>query len=120
MPDIPSDIGQVAKEIGSLTVTSPADLRYLSELLRVLHIQVAEVTGYAEFEVSEALRHLDMGSRRRAKQVTRPLKHAVSLDLMAAKRCVMVYRLFLKAFAEELSRAKSAGGHAKRSFSWKD
>lgn len=112
-----ADLGVLAKQIGSYQVTNPTELRELTELCRVLCLEVAEVLGFAEFEVFEACRYLDRGSTRRAKQVTRPMKHAVALQLMAAKRAVAVYRTFLKAFSEELS-AKTRPG-TRRKFDWK-
>ena len=118
MASIPTDIGTLAKEIGSFEVRTPADVRQLTEMTRVFCVEAAEVLGYAEYEIHEAVRWIDRGATRRAKQVTRPMKHAVSLELLAARRCVAVYRTFCKIFAEQMA-AKRASGGPKRKFDWK-
>lgn len=118
MADIPADIGALARKIGDYQITDPAGIRELSELCRIFEVECSEVIGYARFEVFQAVWSADHGSRRRARQVARPLDHAVSLHMMAAKRCVAVYRTFCKAFAEELN-AKRAQGRGKRKFDWK-
>jgi hypothetical protein len=116
MAEIASDLGVLAKQIGSYQITGPDGVRELSEMCRVLCIHVAEVLGDAEFEVFEVCRHIDRGKVGRAKRVARPLRHAHALMLYAAKRSVMVSRAFRKEFAEELSAQKPRQG--RREFSW--
>ena len=118
MADIPADIGALARKIGDYQITDPTGIRELSELCRIFEVECAEVIGFARFEVYQAVWAADHGKPRRAKQVARPLDHAVSLHMMAAKRCVAVYRTFTRLFAEELT-AKKAQDRGKRQFNWK-
>jgi hypothetical protein len=116
--ETPSDIGALAKQIGAYQVQSPSDIRTLSEMCRVLGNEVAEVFGYAEFEIVEAVSHLDAGKRGRARKVARPLRHAVTLSLYASRRAGRTYLEFRKAFAEELA-AKTRARAGRREWNWK-
>lgn len=120
MSDIPSDIGQVAKMIASFEIGSVEDVHRLADLCRAFQVEAADVMGYAEFELYAALRYIDHGRGRRARQVVRPLKHALSLNLLAARRSASVWPTFRKLFAEELSRNQRSGRGERRKFDWQE
>lgn len=117
MADIPSDIGTLAKQIAGFEVRSVDDIRHLADMTRAFQVEAADVIGYAEFELLSAVSYIDHGHRR-ARQVTRPLKHAISLNLYAARRAAAVWPGFRKAFAEELTRKNR--GQGKRTFDWQN
>lgn len=117
MADTASAISQLAKEIESFEIKNTEDVRILADKCRAFQVCCADVMSYGEFELYAALSYIDRGRRRRAKQVTRPLKHAIALNYHAAKRCAAVWVTFRKAFAEELSAGQNRQGQ-RRQFDW--
>lgn len=115
---IPRDIGALAKRIGDFQVEGQADLALLIEMLRVFNVEASVVNGYAEFEIFQAIRIAEGGkSQRHAKQVTRPIRNAVTLNLLAARRVTQAYSTFLKLFAEQIAAARRPKGRG-RSWKW--
>jgi hypothetical protein len=110
MADIPRDIGTLAKSISEFKVEGTADLHKLSEMLRAFCMDVSEVMDLAEYEIRSSLTWFDRGHSRRARAVTRPLRQAQSLAILAARRCVAVYKAYLKQFAEEISHNRNRTG----------
>lgn len=109
MADIPRDIGQLAKAISEAKVEGTEDLHRLTEMLRTFCMDVSEVMDLAEYEIRSALQWFDRGHSRRARAVTRPLRQAQSLVILAARRCVAVYKIYLKQFSDEISRNRNRG-----------
>lgn len=110
MADMPRDIGQLAKAISEARVEGTEDLHRLTEMMRTLCMDVSEVLDLAEYEIRSALQWFDRGNSRRARSVTRPLRQAQSLVILAARRSVAVYKQYLKQFADEISRNRSRAG----------
>lgn len=108
MPDIPRDLGQLAKEIANYRVESASDLKHLTEMLRAFFMDAADLADIAEYEIRAALASFD-GNSKRAKQVTRPLRHAQTLVTLASRRAVTVWRQYLKVFGEEARNPRRGG-----------
>jgi len=106
---IPRDLSALAKQIQTYRVEGSDDIRKLTELCRALEMDVGEVIDAAEYEIRDALKWYDRGNSRRARQVTRPFRHAETLNALAARRCVQVYRTYLKVFSPDLARDRTRG-----------
>ena len=109
MPDTPRDIGQLAKAISEARIEGTEDLHRLTEWMRTFCMDASEILDLAEYEIRSALQWFDRGHSRRARTVTRPLRQAQTLLILAARRCVTVYKIYLKQFAEEIARNRSRG-----------
>jgi hypothetical protein len=109
MPDIPRDIGVLAKEISDYKVEGTEDLRHLTDMCRALAMEVSEVFDLAGFEIFDALRWFDRGQAKRARVVTRPMRHAQALVILASRRAAATYKTYLKTFGEEISRKRNRG-----------
>jgi hypothetical protein len=108
MPDIPRDLGVLAKQIADYRVENASDLKHLTEMLRALFMDTADLADIAEYEIRAALGSFD-GNTKRAKQVTRPLRHAQTLVALAARRAVNVWRQYLKVYGEEARNTRRGG-----------
>lgn len=110
MPDIPTDMGQLAKKISDFKVEGTEDARVLADMCRALCVGTAALLDIAEYEFRDALTFFDHGSSRRARQVTRALRHAESLSMLASRRAASVFKTYMKVFAEDISRKRGRGG----------
>lgn len=110
MADMPKDLGALAKAITDFPVEGTEDLHRLTEMLRVFCMDAAQVIDIAEYEIRSALQHFDQKRSRRARAVTRPLRQAQTLMILAARRAVSVYRIYLKQFEDELNRSRNRSG----------
>lgn len=111
----PTEIGALAKKISDFQINGEQDFRLMVEMCRVLAVEVSVVHGYAQYEMQMALRMAEGGkSARRAKQVTRPMQQAVTLDLLAARRITTTYATFVKVFADQISAARRPKGRARK------
>lgn len=110
MADMPRDIGALDKAIREAQVESTGDLHRLTEMLRTFCMDASETLDLAEYEIRSALQHFDRGSSKRARVVTRPLRQGQSMIILAARRCVAVYKTYLKQFSEEISHNRNRTG----------
>lgn len=110
MADMPKDLGALAKAISNFQVEGTEDLHKLTEMLRVFCMDCAQIIDLAEYEIRASLQSFDAGKSRRARAVTRPLRQCQTLFILAARRCVTVYRVYLKQFEDELNRHRNRGG----------
>lgn len=110
MADMPKDIGALAKTISEYQVEGTEDLHHLTEMIRTLCMDVAQVLDISEYEIRSALQSFDRGASKRARAVTRPLRQAQSMQILSARRAVAVYKTYLKQFADEIARKRDRGG----------
>lgn len=110
MAAMPKDLGALAKAIREYKVEGTEDIHTLSEMTRTFLMDVSELMDVAEYEIRSALQAFDQGRSRRARTVTRPLRMAQSLTILAARRSVTVYKVYLKQFEDELSRNRNRSG----------
>lgn len=110
MAEIPRDIGALAKALREYHVEGTADIHTLSEMLRAFLMDVSEILDITEYELRSALQAFDQGRSRRARAVTRPLRMAQSLIILAARRSVSAYKTYLKVYENELSRNRTRSG----------
>lgn len=110
MADMPRDIGGLATAISNAKVEGTEDLHRLTEMLRTFSMDVSEIFDLAEWEIRSALQNFDRGSSKRARAVTRPLRHGQSMVILAARRAVAVYKAYQKLFSEEIARTRDRTG----------
>jgi hypothetical protein len=104
MADIPRDPTALHKSVTDYRVESASDIRELTERCRALSMMASAAIECAEFEIRSALTWFDSGNGRRASSVTRPMRNACTLHVLAARRCVTVWRQYHKMFADQRSR----------------
>lgn len=110
MADIPKDMGTLVKTLANAECEGTEDIHHISEMLRTLHMDVAQVDDIVEYEIRSALQSFDHGSSKRARIVTRPLRQMQSMEILCGRRAVAMYKTYLKQFDEEISRKRARTG----------
>jgi hypothetical protein len=106
MPEIPSDLGVLSKQIRDFEVKNSSDVRRLTDLCRALLMDVAALLTVAAAELLDALRHLDTGRRTRANKVSRPLRIASTLAELAARKAHASARTYVREFDDLINPPK--------------
>ncbi|MDA8319669.1 MAG: hypothetical protein M0030_07665 [Actinomycetota bacterium] len=111
MATAPKSMDALRKQILDFRVTGSNDLRELTELTRALVVDVLDVVDIAESEIRAALGAYDKGrySNRRARAVARPMRQAGALLESAARRCIAVWRTYLRQYAQDIRPSRADG-----------
>jgi len=109
MADVVEELTSLGRALVDAEHNSSDEIRRGLENARRFLLVVGEVLDMYDYKLNQDLTYAAGGNRKRAQQVTRPLRHASLLVLAANRRLKLVWTSFQRVFETELSQSRTRG-----------